>query len=170
MNTPTTVAETAVPAADASVTVPPVRVPAESSVGSAGHLTLLVLAVLVLGLSFVLGVRGEEQVTLPVFNVPLPALCSFKRATGLDCPGCGLTRCFISLAQGDLPRAWQFNPAGIFFFAMVVAQIPFRGWQLWRLQKGGRAIDLGWWGHGTLLLFAALLIGQWLVRIVDRFL
>lgn len=140
------------------------------SPSSAGHVTLLVLASVVLALSFVLGVRGEEQVTLPIFQVPLPPFCSFKRMVGVDCPGCGLTRCFISLAHGDLPRAWQFNPAGIYFFALVMAQIPLRGWLLWRARTGRRAIDLGWWGHGALLLLATLLIGQWAVRIIDSFL
>lgn len=140
------------------------------SASSTGHVTFFVLATVVLALSFVLGVRGAEQVTLPVFNVPLPPLCNFKRAVGVDCPGCGLTRCFISLAHGDLSRAWQFNPAGIYFFAIVVAQLPLRGWQLWRVRTGRRAIELGWWGHGALLLLAMLLIGQWAVRIVERFL
>ena len=89
------------------------------------HAAILALACGVLVLAAVLSVRKSTEVLLPVFGVPLPELCMSKRYLGFDCPGCGLTRCFISLARGDLAAAWGYNPAGLWLFGMLAAQIPF---------------------------------------------
>ena len=40
------------------------------------------------------------------FGIP----CLFHLATGLDCPGCGVTRMLAALAAGDLAAAWRANP------------------------------------------------------------
>src|SRR5438067_13160115 len=62
------------------------------------HLILLALSTAVLVLAAVLSVRSGTQVLLPMIDLPLPELCTMRRLTGLNCPGCGLTRSFISLA------------------------------------------------------------------------
>jgi hypothetical protein len=90
-----------------------------------------------------------------------------KRVTGLDCPGCGLTRCFISLAHGDAASAWNFNPAGVLLFGMLVAQIPYRLAQIWRV-KNGR----GEWRHRRLsvvltVVFVSLLMIQWFWKLFE---
>lgn len=40
-------------------------------------------------------------------------LCMFKNITGLDCPGCGLSRSFIFLLKGDIPRSVSYHALGI---------------------------------------------------------
>ena len=52
-----------------------------------------------------------------------PTLCLIKNLTGHDCPGCGLTRAFPSVAHFEFRRAWQFN-------RLVVVVLPLVGW-LW---------------------------------------
>jgi hypothetical protein len=94
----------------------------------------------------------------------LPGVCSFKRVTGRDCPGCGLTRCFISLGHGQWERAWHYNPAGIYFFAIVAAQIPYRALQLWRLRVGRAELSPRYLSTFVLVSLIAALLGQWLVR------
>lgn len=42
--------------------------------------------------------------------------CLFNAATGLLCPGCGITRFFLALAEGDFARAYSCNQA-IFWLA-----------------------------------------------------
>jgi hypothetical protein len=133
------------------------------------HAMFLCLSLCVLSLSALLTTRGEQQVLLPLVKVPLPGLCTAKRCFGIECPGCGLTRSFISIAHGDLPRAWYFNPAGILLFALVIAQIPYRAIQLWRIRSGAGAIHLGHQKWIVWPLMAALL-GQWLIRTIDRLL
>ena len=36
--------------------------------------------------------------------------CMFKKLTGLYCPGCGITRMFLSLLRFDIYQAFRYNP------------------------------------------------------------
>lgn len=37
--------------------------------------------------------------------------CVFHLVTGLQCPGCGVSRMCLALLRLDFPAAWQANPA-----------------------------------------------------------
>ncbi len=50
----------------------------------------------------------------------LPIFCPFKALTGIPCPGCGMTRAFLALAEADLITAFHSNPFSIPLFAFVV--------------------------------------------------
>ncbi len=41
------------------------------------------------------------------YNFYIP--CIFKKITGLYCPGCGITRCFLSLLKLDYYSAFRYN-------------------------------------------------------------
>ena len=129
------------------------------------HALLLAGASMVLLLAALLKVRNETEVIVPWLGLPLPELCYWKKTLGMPCPGCGLTRCFISLAHGDLTAAWHFNPAGILLFAATAFQIPFRIAQLWRLSRGRAELD---WPALPYVLLAAcvLLVLQWFALLV----
>jgi hypothetical protein len=129
------------------------------------HVVLLILCAGVLLASLLLQ-AGGATVVVPFINQPLPELCMLRRTTALTCPGCGLTRCFISLAHGDLAAAWAYNPAGIWFFSVVALQVPYRGYQLWRILQGQRELNLVGAGQVALAVFAVALVGQWLVRLI----
>jgi Protein of unknown function (DUF2752) len=133
------------------------------------HWTLLVISAAVVLLALVLQVRGEEQVVVPGIGMPLPGTCTFKKYVGANCPGCGLTRCFVSTAHGELGRAWHFNPVGIAFFVVVISQIPFRTIQLWRIRRGLPEIYLGWWGYSLMLIVMGALLVQWVIRLAVQF-
>lgn len=130
------------------------------------HGLLLALCLLVLGLAGVLSVRGGEQVLLPGQRVAIPELCTSKRLWGIDCPGCGMTRSFIALAHGDVRRAWSYNPAGVWLFAIMLFQVPYRLLQLQRLYGGRQELTLGWVTHVALIILAVGLLGQWVLRYV----
>jgi hypothetical protein len=130
------------------------------------HRVLLVLSSAVVIASLVLQIRAPEQVVLPLVEVELPGVCSYKQLLGIDCPGCGLTRCFVSMAHGDFARAWQYNPAGIYLFLVVVFQIPYRWIQLRRLRRGQPEYDLGWFTGVALGLLIVALLSQWVVRML----
>lgn len=36
--------------------------------------------------------------------------CIFKKITGLYCPGCGITRMFLSLVRFNIYQAFRYNP------------------------------------------------------------
>jgi hypothetical protein len=47
-------------------------------------------------------------------------ICPFKNATGLPCPGCGLTHSFCALAKGHLTSAFGYNVLGPPLFLILV--------------------------------------------------
>ena len=128
------------------------------------HLVWLCLAAGVVLLSMLMQISNSQQVNIPFTQIPMPELCSFRRFTGMDCAGCGLTRCFIALGHGDVPRAWSYNPAGLFLYGIVLFQIPFRAWQLWRIRRGQPEVSLGRIGYSAMILFAVLMIAQWGIK------
>jgi len=130
------------------------------------HAVLLALSSGVLLMALLLSIRGQTRVILPGINVPLPELCMSRRVFGLSCPGCGLTRCFISLARGDVASAWSYNPAGLLLFAVVVFQIPLRAWQLWRIRRGLPEVVMNGTTQISLVSVAILMLGQWALRLM----
>jgi hypothetical protein len=52
-----------------------------------------------------------------------PIVCPFRLATGLPCPGCGLTRSWVFIAHGDFRAAVVANPFGFVTMAAAVALI-----------------------------------------------
>jgi len=45
--------------------------------------------------------------------------CSFKQATGLDCPSCGMQRSFVHLLRGEVVESVALFPALIPMLVMV---------------------------------------------------
>lgn len=127
------------------------------------HAGLLVISLLVLVLSIAMRTSGEEHVFLPGFRQPVPGTCVSKTFLGVECPGCGMTRCFISMGHGQLGRAWHFNPAGILFYAIVLAQVPWRSFQLFRLLTGRGEKWVGYFDW-VMWLVAVLMLLQWATR------
>ncbi len=95
-----------------------------------GHAVLLAFASGVV-LAAVLLTPSTDVLTL--FGVEIPMVCSFRRLTGVGCPGCGLTRSFTFMAHGQLWGAFQMNYLGPLAFVVTAAQIP---WRCYRLFEG----------------------------------
>lgn len=74
-----------------------------------------------------------EAVSLFGFDVPV--LCTWRRFTGMSCPGCGLTRSFVFFAHGRLREAFEMNVFGPAAFVWVFVQIPWKGRKLWLRRK-----------------------------------
>lgn len=129
------------------------------------HLAVITICGGVLLLASLMTIEGNQAVRLPFCQRPLPSLCTFRRATGLPCAGCGLTRCFISLCHGQWQAAWSYNAAGIGFFCIVAAQIPLRIGQMIRLQRGLEEWPLGRLGAWLLVAVCLLMVAQWLTRL-----
>ena len=89
----------------------------------------LVLAIGVLLLSIIF-TPGEARVN--VLGVEIPEVCMFKRFTGWDCFGCGLTRSFTWMGQGAWRQAFDQHMLGPFAFVFVGVQIPYRAYLLWK--------------------------------------
>ncbi len=88
------------------------------------------------------------------FGIP----CLFRLATGLQCPGCGVSRMCIALLRLDFAGAWQANPAVLCLLPVLAA---VTGDVLVRYVRTGAVRSQGWstvllWGSIVALLAFAI--------------
>ncbi|MDE0297756.1 MAG: DUF2752 domain-containing protein [Candidatus Poribacteria bacterium] len=88
--------------------------------------------------------------------------CPFRLVTDTSCPGCGMTRACVSLAQGRFGAAWDYHPFSYLILALAVGTFFFprklpEAWQ--RIPAHIRNCLAG----STL----ALLLGLWICRLMD---
>lgn len=101
---------------------------------------------------------------------PRLSICLLRNATGLPCPGCGLTRAFAHLAKGEWAAAWRDHPL-VFPLAAegLVAGIAWLAWPAWRLardRRQGRRLLLDDPRLAPVLLgHAAVLVAFWTGRL-----
>ena len=91
----------------------------------------------ILGLAFTLQPNGAGRFYVPMTKTVLPETCMARRLFGWTCPGCGLTRSVVGMANGEWRQSIQMNPAGPLFFLMFVLQVPYRIVRLWRRTQSG---------------------------------
>lgn len=91
------------------------------------HIWILALSICVIAISLIFSINEEDKTCFLWFKeYPMPETCFFKRVLGIDCPFCGMTRSFISMSHLKFNQAWEFNKIGIFIYAIVILQIPYR--------------------------------------------
>jgi len=56
--------------------------------------------------------------------------------TGVDCPGCGLTRSIVALVHGQLALGFRCHHLGPAVFVLLLAQVPYRLYYL-RTRRAG---------------------------------
>lgn len=69
-----------------------------------------------------------------------PVMCPFRLATGLPCPGCGMTRAWVFLLHGRAGDALSANP---FVLVTLPAAIALLLAVVWALVRRRPAPDLG---------------------------
>ena len=127
------------------------------------RLKLLAMTIAPLALLFAILTAGWWIKPAQVSGLPL---CFFKVLTGLDCPGCGLTRSFLALARGHLGEAIRFNAAGplvylLFagYFVEGVGRLASPRFQVRLPVKAAKV-------YGTLV--AVFLFGHWILRLKNE--
>ena len=112
---------------------------------------------------FALQERPDGRVSVRGLTlIPLPQTCFSRSWLGLKCPGCGLTRSIIHLAEGDWDASWRNHRLGSLMALVIVLQVPYRLLALRRLDSP--LIGRGWQGVLAYALIA-LLLGNWLVEL-----
>ena len=129
------------------------------------HWILLILCSTVILFSFIMEMPDDNHVSLA--GTTLPEVCTAKRLFHIGCPGCGLTRAFISISQGNWARAWWLNQASFLLYFLILIQIPYRAWQLIRI-RSGRAPLSDSWAVWYFAAFGLVLVVQWLVRVIAQ--
>ena len=95
---------------------------------------------------------------------PAPNLCGFKIMTGHDCPGCGMTRCFVCMVHGNVLEAIHFHPWGAAAYMLLLSQIPYRIYALIRLRRGLPDWYFPYWTQ-VFCVFLGLYFVQWFIRL-----
>lgn len=96
---------------------------------------------------------GEELAIIP---------CPFRLVTDLECPGCGMTRSCLALAQGEFVSAWNFHPFSFFLVALAVGVgfFPTASRSLWnRLSPMARGLFF--------FSLVVLCLGRWIGHFFD---
>jgi hypothetical protein len=125
---------------------------------------MLGIAVLVVVLAFALEVRPDQRVAFRGFSAyPVPETCFSWAWFGIKCPGCGLTRSFIYLAQGDWSASVRMHRLGWVMALAVLLQFPYR---LLSLARGNRAVLPAFLRRLVAALLIVLLLGSWLLGLL----
>lgn len=101
--------------------------------------------VILLGAIFVTAFLSDpSQESISLFGVQVPELCVVKRLTGYRCPGCGLTRSFAYMGEGQVLEAFRMHILGPPIFVAMLYQLVYSAL---RLFKGPRWIApwKRWW-------------------------
>jgi Protein of unknown function (DUF2752) len=59
-------------------------------------------------------------------------VCQFHRLTGLNCPGCGMTRALYALLHGDVLTALHDNALFVFALGTLAIRADWFGWNEFR--------------------------------------
>ncbi len=141
-------------------------IPVDDEPGKNFYWVFILIPAMILTMAFIMRTDGGEKVFLPGTSTALPGTCYSKTIFQFDCPGCGLTRCFISCAHGNLVDAWGFNPAGIGLFTLLVLMIPWNFFQMFRLSRGEKAVKVGWINWIYFVLLGWMMI-QWMMKTIE---
>ncbi|MFK7769095.1 MAG: DUF2752 domain-containing protein [Mariniblastus sp.] len=128
------------------------------------HVFFVVLAAGILLASMLMSSQGETGVYLPGLSTPMPPTCASRRLFDLECPGCGMTRAFISISHGQFARAWKFNPASFIVYAFAAAQIPWHLMQIWRLRTN--RLPVAWtWTYFIPIFIVIVMLSAWIWKL-----
>ena len=89
----------------------------------------------------------------------LPA-CTFKTTTGLDCPGCGMTRGLHALLNGDVSRALSHN---LLLSVILATSVVWFGWNTIARRTGRRVLHLEF-KQTTWIAIGLAVVAFWVVR------
>jgi hypothetical protein len=121
-----------------------------------------------LGLGFTTAVFVVSYFYAPP-DVPAYSICMFKNTTGLDCPGCGLTRAFCSIAKGNVSKGFYFNATSPMVFALFGLWWLRSALHLAGLTRPARFIDAPFRKWPLLTGLVLIFISAWLVKLILHF-
>ena len=86
--------------------------------------------------------------------------CAFKAMTGLDCPGCGMTRGLHALVHGDVLRALSHN---ILLVVIIAIGAVWFGWNMLARRLGRPALHLRF-RRNTWIAIGLAVAAFWVLR------
>lgn len=127
-----------------------------------GH-GLSLMAIISIGIvAFIARVDSNvARLDLPfIKSIPI-GTCSFKTATGVNCPTCGLTRSFIKLAEGDLVASLNYHPLGVYLVVLLILIAMLNLAYLMNIKKIKK---ISIFVIVLAILITLLVVGRWIVN------
>jgi hypothetical protein len=93
-------------------------------------------------------------------------VCPFRKATGLPCPGCGLTRSFCAVAKGHLERAFEFHALGPALFVVLLVYLVRGGALVAGAESAVARFDAAVRRWRLLRIGTVALLAVWIVELV----
>lgn len=81
--------------------------------------------------------------------------CPIRSALGVQCPGCGITRCITALGEGDVLGAMRYNPL---VTAVAVGLVLFCGYGLVAPQRASTMMGQVWVHQKAITLIVVVVI------------
>jgi len=95
--------------------------------------------------------------TEKIINIANFVVCPFRLITGIPCPGCGMTRSFFAITQGDFLNAACLNPFSFFLiFLLGISLFP----DSYIVKTGPRTVKLM---KSFFILVISLTLSHWLL-------
>lgn len=108
------------------------------------RILVLLAATIAISMSFVMTVKDGQEVYIPFTIEPVPEVCGIRGILGVDCPGCGMSRAFISISNWEIDKALAYNSASLLVYVFVAVQIPWHAAQIFMTFYRAGPIDT-WW-------------------------
>ena len=130
------------------------------------NLVILILCSVILAGALISTPPTEEKPYMRIGGITLPGICMFHGMTGLPCPGCGLTRSFVTAAHGDLASSFSHHRLGLltlyyiflqFVFNLVYIVVP--GWRK-PLTRPMKIL------HRGIIVLAVLFVLNWILTLI----
>lgn len=86
--------------------------------------------------------------------------CLFREWTGIECPGCGMTRATKATLHGRIGEAFAYNPVGMVLFPIGFLVCGLKAFA-WARGAPPFQLHLGRWGA---TIIAVVVIGWWILR------
>lgn len=107
------------------------------------------------GIALAAGLLYAHLVRVTGFGIP----CVFHTITGLDCPGCGVTRMCLSLLRLDFAAAYRYNAAILVLSPLGIAVAARQAWLY--VKTGHPKLSKIEMGIISFLIVALLVFGVW---------
>ena len=96
----------------------------------------------------------------------MPSICAFHNFTGLPCPGCGLTRSWVSMAHGHGGEALAWHPLGPLLFVAALIYAIWSGYMALKRPPFPLPMRLQ---NAIIAAFVVLMLAFWGARLAGVF-
>ncbi|NIN93340.1 DUF2752 domain-containing protein [bacterium] len=90
------------------------------------HLVIFIACFCILTAALILRPASPGTSHLRLGKISIPDMCILRAATGVPCPGCGLSRSMVAAINGDLRRSLAFHRLGLLTLLYVFLQFVCR--------------------------------------------